>query len=228
MEKIRVVLADDHEIVRDGIKFLLESEGNIEVIGQASNGEEALKVVEDLKPDILITDIRMPVMNGLEAISELAKKNTAVKAIVLSMHDDEEYITQSIKAGASGYLLKDSSKHEFVKAIKTVQDGHNYYTGDVSEILVKGFLSANSLANSSAKPREVNQFSLTKREKQILSMLYNGMNNKEIAQKLDKSVRTVETHRFHIMKKLNVNNAIELLKKVESEEQLKNELSEFN
>ena len=225
METIKVVLADDHEIVRNGIKFLLESEGDIKVIGEASNGEEALNQVKELSPDILVTDIRMPVLNGIEALHKLQGITSSTKAIVLSMHDDEEYITQSVQAGASGYLLKDASKPEFLKAIRTVNEGHNYYSGDVSEILVKGFLKAsrpNEPIKSTSNSKD--QYNLTKREKEILSMLYEGSSNKDIARKLDKSVRTIETHRFHIMKKLDVSNVVELFRKVDADASLQTEL----
>ncbi|GGZ29077.1 DNA-binding response regulator [Echinicola pacifica] len=220
MEKIKVVLADDHMVVRSGIKNLLENEGEVTVIGEASNGEEALEVVQEVKPDLLIIDIRMPVMNGLEATKKLNSLDQGIKALILSMHDDEDYILQSIESGASGYLLKDTSKEEFMKAIRTIHQGGQYFSGDISQVLVKSYLN-----NQGTKtPKTVlssNQYDITKREKQILKMISDGISNKEIADQLGKSIRTIETHRFNIMKKLKVNNVVELLKKLEDEPGLK-------
>lgn len=223
MEKIKVVLADDHVVVRNGIKNLLENEGDITVVGEASNGEEALAAVEKLKPDLLIIDIRMPVMNGLEATKILSKNPGSTRSLILSMHDDEDYILQSVDSGASGYLLKDTSKDEFLKAIKTIHQGGKYFSGDISQVLVNSYLNV--------KDRKIVQpigtakrYEITKREKQILRMIADGMGNKEIAEQLGKSIRTIETHRFNIMKKLKVSNVVELLKKIEEEPGLKDHI----
>ncbi|KEO72322.1 response regulator transcription factor [Anditalea andensis] len=214
MEDIKVVLADDHVVVRNGIKMLLESAGEIKVIGEASNGQEALDVVRELQPDVLIVDIRMPIMNGLEATSQLGSYSVKTKALILSMHNDEEYVLQAMDSGAAGYLLKDTSKEEFIKAIHSVHQGGKYFSGDISNILVNSYLNVKS--NKNSKSSDITkQYDLTKREKEILELIIVGINNKEIADKLGKSVRTIETHRFNIMKKLNVNNVVELIKKVE-------------
>ena len=141
MENIRIVLADDHLVVRKGIKNLLEEEKGLLVIGEASNGQEAVEAVEELKPDVLIIDIRMPLMNGLEATQKLSDKSSPSKILILSMHDDEDYILQSIEAGASGYLLKDTSKEEFVKAVKAIHQGGKYFSGEVSNVLVNRYLN---------------------------------------------------------------------------------------
>jgi DNA-binding NarL/FixJ family response regulator len=215
-ENIRVVLADDHVVVRSGIKTLLEHEGSIQVIGEASDGQEALEVVKNLQPDLLIIDIRMPIMNGIEATKQLQQYSKSTKALILSMHDDEDYILQSIESGASGYLLKDTSKEEFLKAINTVYEGGKYFSGDVSKALVNSYLNIKD--KKPQKPTSItSQYDLTKREKEILALIADGLGNKDIAEKLGKSVRTIETHRFNIMKKLKVNNVVELLKKTEEE-----------
>ncbi|MGF1637866.1 MAG: response regulator [Cyclobacteriaceae bacterium] len=219
MEQIKVVLADDHVVVRNGIKMLLENEGEIKVIGEASNGEEALTVVSKLQPDVLIIDIRMPVMNGLDATRKLGEYSNTTKALILSMHNDEEYILQSVDCGASGYLLKDTSKEEFMKAIRSVSQGGKYFSGDISNVLVNSYLNVRS-AKPIASGRTDNSYELTKRERQILKLIIDGVNNKEIADKFDKSIRTIETHRFNIMKKLKVNNVVELIKKVEEDASL--------
>ncbi|EPR65584.1 response regulator transcription factor [Cyclobacterium qasimii] len=223
MEKIKVVLADDHVVVRSGIKNLLENEGDIVVVGEASNGKEALEVVEKLKPDMLIIDIRMPEMNGLEATRELKNNGTSIKILILSMHDDEDYILQSIECGASGYLLKDTSKEEFLKAIKAIHQGGKYFSGDISQVLVNNYLNGKDRKNIK-KTSPVNHYDVTKREKQILKMIASGIGNKEIAEKLGKSIRTIETHRFNIMKKLKVNNVVELLKRIDEDPGLKDHI----
>ena len=217
MSTIRVILADDHVIVRNGIKILLESEGDVAVIGEAANGEEALALAKELQPDILISDIKMPVMNGIEATSKLSGVAPQTKSIILSMHDDEEYIIKSIEAGATGYLLKDTTQQEFSKALHAVIDGQKYFSGDISDILVQHYLNAKEgVSKPNAKSSE-NDYHITKREKQILELVYEGLSNKEIADRLEKSVRTVETHRFNIMKKLGVSNVTELLRKIDRE-----------
>ena len=132
MEQINIILADDHVLVRDGIKSLLEDDKSIHVIDEASNGKEALEIIAKNKPDLLVVDIRMPEMNGIEVVKRLKKSNPEVKALVLSMHDSEEYVVQSIQSGADGYLLKGSSKEEFLKALHTVAEGGKYFSGDVS------------------------------------------------------------------------------------------------
>lgn len=208
---IRVVLADDHVFVRDGIKSLLENEANIEVVGEATDGLEALKSVEINQPNLLILDIRMPNMTGIEVVEKLRSQNNLVKIVMLSMHESEEYVLKSIKAGADGYLLKGSSKEEFLKALNTVAEGGKYFSGDISSILISQLTLANTVADT--KPRIDDEMMITKREKEILTLLLSGKGNKEIAEALDISKRTAEVHRFNLMKKLKVKNLIELSNK---------------
>jgi DNA-binding NarL/FixJ family response regulator len=207
---IRVVLADDHVFVRDGVKSLLESEENIVVVGEATDGLEALTVVEETKPDLLIIDIRMPNMTGIEAVDKLRKAGNQVKTIVLSMHDSEEYVLKAINAGADGYLLKGSSKEEFLKALHTVSNGGKYFTGDISSILINQLSNSGSIEQKNPMAEEL---TITKREKEILKLLLSGKGNKEIAETLDISKRTAEVHRFNLMKKLKVKNLMELSNK---------------
>lgn len=208
---IRVVLADDHVFVRDGIKSLLENEANIEVVGEATDGLEALKIVETTKPDLLILDIRMPNLTGIEVVEKLRSQNNQVKIVMLSMHESEEYVLKSIKAGADGYLLKGSSKEEFLKALHTVANGGKYFSGDISSILV-GQLN-NPTVSQATKQVIDEEMLITKREKEILTLLLSGKGNKEIAEALDISKRTAEVHRFNLMKKLKVKNLMELSNK---------------
>ena len=208
---IRVVLADDHVFVRDGIKSLLENEANIEVVGEATDGLEALKMVETTHPDLLILDIRMPNLTGIEVVEKLRSQNNLVKIVMLSMHESEEYVLKSIKAGADGYLLKGSSKEEFLKALHTVSNGGKYFSGDISSILI-GQLT-HPTAVQETKPAQEDELMITKREKEILKLLLSGKGNKEIAEALDISKRTAEVHRFNLMKKLKVKNLMELSNK---------------
>ncbi|AXT53558.1 DNA-binding response regulator [Aquimarina sp. BL5] len=219
---VSIVLVDDHFLVRDGIRSLLEDENQYEVIGEASDGREAIALVQSLQPDIVICDIRMPEMSGIETVEQLTALSVSAKTIMLSMHDSDEYILQSINAGADGYLLKDASKEEFLKALSTVSKGNKYFSGDVSSILVKNLLKGEE---NETKVKEVvqltkesvslnnNPFDLTKRENQILKLAVSGMTNKDIAAELDISKRTTEVHRFNLMKKMGVKNVLELSNK---------------
>ncbi|MEM1328124.1 MAG: response regulator transcription factor [Bacteroidota bacterium] len=215
--KISILLADDHSLVRDGIKALLEDDDCLEVIEEAKNGEEAIRKTIAHQPDIVLMDIRMPVMNGLEAIAQLSKKRVSTKAIVLSMHDSEEYVLQSMEANAFGYLLKDAPKEELLRAIYRVYEGEKYYSGDISKVIVNKYLEKINTPNRRplAIASKLTKISLTKRERQIMDLVLSGMSNKEIAEQLNKSVRTVEAHRFNLMKKLEVKNVTELAQKVE-------------
>ena len=221
MSKINIVLADDHVLVRNGIKAMLESDKELDVVGEAGNGIEALESAQRLHPDILVLDIRMPEMNGLEAAAKLAKYSPNTKAVILSMHDSEEYVMQALDAGAFGYLLKDTDKAEFVKALKQVHGGSKYFSGAVSNVLANRLLNTKPFTSkpSSDTDREEDSdlYSLTRREKEILRMVVNGKQNKQIADASGKSVRTIETHRFNIMKKLGVNNAIDMVNKAVKE-----------
>lgn len=208
---IRVVLADDHVFVRDGIKSLLENEINIEVVGEATDGAEALKIIESLNPDLLILDIRMPNLTGIEVVENLRSNNKTLKIVMLSMHESEEYVLKSIKAGADGYLLKGSSKEEFLKAIHTVANGGKYFSGDISSILISQLSNPNAAIEPKKNIEE--ELLITKREKEILTLLLAGKGNKEIADTLDISKRTAEVHRFNLMKKLKVKNLMELSNK---------------
>ncbi|NJX14216.1 response regulator transcription factor [Tamlana crocina] len=216
---INVVLADDHILVRDGIRALLEDQTGVVVIDEASNGKEAVEIVEKNRPHVLIVDIRMPEMNGIEVVGEINKRFKDVNTLVLSMHDSEEYVVQAIQAGADGYLLKGASKEEFLKALNKVASGGKYFTGDVSAIIMNNFVNGNAAPAAEAKkePKEM-PFKLTRREKQILELVLQLKNNKDIAEELQISKRTAEVHRFNLMKKLEVKNLMELTNKAKEYE----------
>lgn len=213
-EQISIALVDDHMLVRNGIRSLLEQESNFVVIAEGNNGRDAIKLVKEKEPDVLIIDVRMPVMNGIEAVKELQKFNMSTRSIVLSMHDSEEYILQSIKSGAHGYLLKDTDRREFVKAIRTVHEGGKYFSGDISNILVSNLLNPDSKEEITPDEEVTdNPFRLTKKEREVLKMVLSGKTNAEISALMNNSRRTIETHRFNLMKKMQVKNLMELASK---------------
>ena len=223
---VKIVLVDDHFMVRDGIRAILEEEDLYEVVGEAANGSEALTLINSLQPDIAICDIRMPEMSGIDMVQQMVSKELPTKTIMLSMHDSDEYILQSINAGADGYLLKGASKEEFLKALTVVSNGEKYFSGDVSSILVKKIKSEGIVGATQAVESETplnmsdkadnNPFDLTKRERQILQLAVSGKTNKDIAEELNISKRTIEVHRFNLMKKMGVKNVLELSNKARS------------
>lgn len=196
--KIRVILVDDHPLVLDGIRSRIEEDETIEVIAEGSNGEDALRLAAENQPDVILMDISMPVLNGIEAAERFKDELPDIKLLMLTMHDNREYITKVLKAGARGYILKDVSSNEMIAAIKAVHDGKTYYSSGVTDILL----------NDGPK-KEV---PLTDREKTILCLLAEGNSNKHVARELDISVRTVETHRRNIKRKLNVKTSAGLVK----------------
>lgn len=213
MSTINIVLADDHVLVRDGIKALLEDEQDVLVIDEASDGKEALEIIEKTQPNLLIVDIRMPEMNGIEVVRNLKKSHPDIKTLVLSMHDSEEYVVQSIEAGADGYLLKGASKEEFLKALHAVASGEKYFAGDLSSIIIKNFVNGKPTPTQDSTTSITEDFNLTKRERQILGLVLKGLSNKDIGESLNISKRTAEVHRFNLMKKLDVKNLMELANK---------------
>jgi two-component system, NarL family, nitrate/nitrite response regulator NarL len=203
-KKIRIILADDHPIVRTGIKNALAEQKNIEVVGEASNGVQALKKAKELSPDIVLMDISMPGMGGLEAAQRLRATLPKVKVLVFTMHDNKEYVLEIIRSGASGYVLKDTSTLELVRAIETVYRGGTFFSSKVSQFLLDQYVK------KVASGDEKSETELTNREKEVLVLVAKGKSNKEIASELTMSTRTVETHREKIMKKLNVHSVAEM------------------
>ena len=198
---LRVLLVDDHTLVLDGLASRLELEENIEIIGTASNGLEALEKAAELNPDLVLMDVSMPVLNGLEATKRFKAEQPDIKILMLSMHNDKEYILSLIQSGANGYVLKDVSSEELVQAINTVHQGGTYFSSGASAALFS------QSAGAQSKEEE-----LTKRETAVLIEVANGLSNKEIAQTLDISVRTVETHRQNIKNKLDIQSSAGLVK----------------
>lgn len=202
MNKINLLLADDHQIIIDGLKSLLKDQPEIKVAAEANNGREALRILNFIPIDVLLMDIDMPVMNGIDALKEINKNNPGVKVIILSMHNEAGMIKNLIDLGANGYLLKSCSQDELLEAIKKVTAGQSYFSTDVTLALLK----PSSVDNTEQK----NEL-LTDRETEILRLIASGFSNKEIGDQLFISHRTVDTHRTNLMKKLNVNNIAGLI-----------------
>jgi len=204
MGKIKVLLAEDHTIVRQGIRSLLEPQMDIEVIGEAEDGLDAVKKTEELRPDVVIMDISMPKLNGIDA-TRLIKKNVPnTKVLVLTMHELQEYVEQILRAGASGYLIKKTAMSELINAIRAVNQGLSFLSPSVSKMMVDKFRKTMDAT--------IKEEPITARERQILQLIAEGHTNKEIAKILSLSVRTVETHRTHIMRKLNIHDVAGLTK----------------
>ena len=203
---IRVLLADDHGVVRKGLRFLLERQPDMEIVGEAADGREAVRLAEAENPDIVIMDIAMPLLNGIEATAQMVKRNPAIAVIILSVHSDEDYLLSSLNAGAKGYLLKDSAEVDLVRAIEAVRKGTPFFSPEIAKTMLEDymrFLQQRNLQDSYDL--------LTEREKEVLQLLAEGKSNKEVASILDVSVYTVDSHRTHLMQKLNLHNTAEIV-----------------
>ncbi len=206
MAKMRVLIVDDHGIVRAGIRSLLEGQDDIEVAGEASGGEEAISKAKELHPDLVLMDIAMPGMNGIEATRQIKQVLPETCVLVLSMHDDEEFFFPVLRAGASGYILKEAEPQELLYAIRTVHQGHIFLAPAVATALLEGFVTAGP------EHPEESYGSLTKREKEVLKLAAGGKTNREMAESLFLSSRTVEKYRQAVMHKLGLNKREELTK----------------
>lgn len=203
---MRVLLADDHGIVRRGMRALLEDEPDIELVGEAADGRDALRLAIDLKPDIAIIDIAMPLLNGIDLTAQAVKQLPSLKAIILSMHADETYVLRALTAGAKAYLLKEATEEDLVPAIRAVAACKSYFSPAISKILLEDYLR-----NLRQRGLEDSYDLLTEREREILQLLAQGRTNKEVASLLDIGLSTVETHRSNFMQKLNLHNTAEIV-----------------
>jgi DNA-binding NarL/FixJ family response regulator len=200
-QKVRIVIAEDHTILREGLRSLLSSEPNFEIVGEAEDGREAIKCVEKFRPDLILTDLSMPRMNGMEAIKEIKRQSPKTKVLVLTVHKAEEYILATFRAGANGYLLKDSTHAELVMAVKKVLSGKQYISPEISEKVIEGYLEGKKTLKT-----QTSWETLTQREREILKLIAEGYKNKEIAEDLCISVKTVEKHRANLMEKLDLHS----------------------
>ena len=203
--KIRIVLAEDHIIVRDGIKALISAEPQFEIVGEVADGLEAVWIVDKLKPDLILMDLTMPRMNGMEAIGEIKSCSPETKVLILTVHKIEEYVRASLQAGADGYLLKKSSHGELLNAIHHVISGEKYLDPGISGRIIEGYLTENTTGTDESR-----WSILTKREREVLKLIAEGYKNLETAQLLCISIHTVETHRDNLMKKLDLHNTAAL------------------
>jgi two-component system response regulator NreC len=207
MEKIRVFLVDDHTVVRQGLRRILESDEEIEIVGEAGDGRTAIDLVQKLRPHVVVMDVAMPELNGIEATRQILKRVEGAKVLVLSMHGDDVYVRQALKAGARGYLLKDSEDLDLIKAVKAVRAGGSFFSPPVSKVVLSGYLGDKVDGDA-----EDSVARLTDREREVLQLIAEGKTNKEVAHALTVSVNTVETHRKHIMEKLDLHNTAELVR----------------
>jgi two-component system response regulator NreC len=203
---VTVLLADDHPIVRQGLRRLLEAEEDFKVVGEASNGIEALQLVERLKPDVLVVDLVMPDLNGLEVLRQVKQRSPATFSVVLSMQNSEAYVVEALRNGAMGYILKDTAPSELVQAIREVAKKHKYLSPSLSEHLINALIQ--SMKTSYSDPYD----ELTNRERELLQMVAEGYTSAEIAARYSLSRRTVEIHRSNIMHKLGLHNQTEIIR----------------
>jgi DNA-binding NarL/FixJ family response regulator len=210
MNKIRILLADDHPMVRSGLIKLLEPFKEFNIIGEACDGEEAVAMTKKLEPDVLVIDLSMPKLSGIEATKIIRKTFPSVKVLVLTMYDNEEYVYQILKSGAGGYLLKNSGRDELAAAIRAVARGDRFFSPRVSEIMMEAYLRKSDARTDLSLNDD--DLPLTKREKEVLQYIADGFNNSQIAEKLFISARTVETHRTNIMQKLDIHDAGNLVR----------------
>jgi DNA-binding NarL/FixJ family response regulator len=203
---IRILLADDHTVVRDGLRALLEKHPDIAVVAEAADGRDSVRLAEEHQPDVVIMDIAMPNMNGIEATRRIVAANPKTSVVILSMHQDESYVLRSLKAGAKGYLLKDSLRSDVLDAIRSVAQGRSFLTRKVSRMLQEDYIR-----ELERRGLDDSYDLLTDREREILQLIAEGHTNKEVAGILNVSITTVETHRTHILQKLGLHSVPELI-----------------
>ena len=203
---MRILLGDDHGIVRRGMRALLETEADMSVVGEAADGLEVLRLCEELHPDVLVLDIAMPRLNGIDVAERAVKHNPALKVLFLSMYADESYVLRALSAGAKGYLLKDATEQDLVPALRTVSQGRPFFSSAISAMLLTDYMR-----HLQQRGQEDSYRLLTDREKEVLQLLAEGRTNKEVAALLDVGVSTVETHRANLMQKLGLHNTAEIV-----------------
>jgi DNA-binding NarL/FixJ family response regulator len=206
MMKTRILLADDHDIVRKGIRYLLGRSSELDIVGEALDGREAVTLTEDLKADIVIMDIGMPLLNGIDAAAQIVRRNPRVGVIILSMHSDEDYLIRALNAGVKGYLLKDTVEIDLIRAIDEVGKGRPFFSPAITEVMLEDYLR-----QLRSKVLKDSYDLLTEREKEIVQLLAAGKANKEAATILNISTLTVETHRSNLMQKLNLHSTAEIV-----------------
>ncbi len=209
MEKIKILFADDHAIVRDGLRSLFKSDPGFSIVGEASDGAEAIRLVEENRPDVAVLDISMPNVNGIEATGIIKERYPGTKVLILTIHENEEYIHELIMAGADGYVLKNAEKKEIFDGVRAVAGGSTYFSSHVSKALLDGLVRS----TRNKVPFQIsNEEKLTKRETEVLRLIAEGLTSKQIADRLNVGITTVNSHRMNIMKKLNIHEIVGLVK----------------
>jgi len=206
MRRLRVLLADDHQLMRSGVRLMLEREPDLTVVGEASDGREAVSLVKTLKPEVVVMDIGMPNLNGIEAARQMTHENPELAIVIVSMHSDESYVLRALKAGARGYLLKDSAEADLINAVHAVGTGKSFFSPAVSKMLLDDYVRKLKRTGTE-DPYDL----LTPREREILQLIAEGKSNKDIANLFDLSVYTVESHRSNLMEKLHLRGLPELI-----------------
>jgi two-component system response regulator NreC len=206
MKKVRILLADDHTILRAGIRALLENEPDMVVVGEAEDGRSAVKLVCQLKPDVVLMDIAMPLLNGLEATRQIRNDCPQAKVLILTMHDNEEYIRQALVNGAMGYILKDAAAHELLDAIRAIQKGEAVLSPAITRLVIENYLRWGDLQKDNLSN------GLSPREREVLQLIAEGYSNREISEILCISIKTVQTHRMNLMSKLDLHDRADLIK----------------
>jgi two-component system, NarL family, response regulator NreC len=206
MRKTRILLADDHQLMRSGLRLMLERQPDLTVVGEASDGREAVALAKSLKPEVVVMDIGMPNLNGIEAARQMTQENAELAIVIVSMHADESYVLRALKAGARGYLLKDSAEVDLIKAVHSISSGKSFFSPAVSKVLLDDYVR--KLKRSGT---EDSYDLLTPREREILQLIAEGKSNKDIANLLNLSVYTIESHRSNLMEKLNLRGLPELI-----------------
>jgi DNA-binding NarL/FixJ family response regulator len=208
MTTLKVLLVEDHAIVRQGVKALLDEEPDIAVVGETGDGSEALLLAQKLRPDIVLMDLSLPGLSGIEATHQIRERFPTMRIVVLSMHGNEEYVFRALRAGASGYVLKQSTSTELVLALRAVATGSTFLSPAVSQILISDYMRRAKIQESDDEASSI----LTPREREVLKLIATGLSNRQIAERLHISVKTVETHRGNIMRKLDVHDRAGLVK----------------
>jgi DNA-binding NarL/FixJ family response regulator len=206
MNPVRILLADDHTVMRNGLRLLLERQPHLQVVGEAADGRQAVALSESANPDVVIMDIGMPNLNGIEAARQIVNRNPRTAIAILSMHSDESYVIRALKAGARAYLLKDSAEADLLAAVRALTEGKSFFSPAISKILVEDYMR-----QLESRGAEDTYELLTTREREILQLLAEGRTNKVVANMLNLSLYTVETHRTHILQKLNLHSVPELI-----------------
>lgn len=211
MKKTRIVIADDHSVVRSGLRLLLQSSPNFRVVAEAEDGEAAVALVDRHKPEVVIMDISMPKLNGIEATGIMKQNNPELKIIILTVHEDEEYVYQMLRAGASGYVLKSAGKKEIFAAVESALSGERFFSPGISKLIIEGFIKRDKEQLQEQTQNHSKQ-QLSKREIEVLQYIAQGFTNRKIAEALFLSIRTINTHRTNLMQKLDIHDTARLVR----------------